>query len=69
MTTDELVTLIRDAKRRDDVVPAIAALLPPARHIDWFAVKVAIRARWGRATHMWIFTQAWKIAEQRAAQP
>ena len=69
MTTDELVTLIRDAKRRDDVVPAIAALLPPARHIDWFAVKVAIRARWGRATHMWIFTQAWKCAAAPAAPP
>lgn len=66
MTTERLLELIDAAEVRADVVPYIAVLLPPKQGaIDWKAVNAAIVAKWSRAARTWIFTRAWKIAENK----
>lgn len=68
MTTDEMISLIVKAKRREDVVAPYAQCLldidSVEAAVDWPSVNRAIMRRWTEAALLYIKRRAWAMAEK-----
>ena len=63
MTTDETLGIIANAKKRADIVPAYASLLPTHPGMHYTTINTAISDKWSKAGLKWIKQQAWKIRD------